>query len=320
MKKAKAPAPIDPVKTAAASTATNISTAMANTAMGNVNQVGPESSLTYNESGMREIRDPFTGVVTQVPTYTATTKLNAPNQALYDSNLANKQAMSGKAWDMLSAFGTGPDIRQRTEDALMARLNPQIDRDRQSMETRLANQGLVAGSRAYGASQDDFSRGANDARLSAILAAGDEERATRGMALNEIGFMQSGGAQPVPQYGINRPAQAATTDTAGLINTQYNQQNANFQAQQAQNQSILGGLFGLGSAAIMASDKRLKTDIEKVEERPGPDVYDFRYKTDPKGTKRRGYMAQEVQKTQPDAVKKMGKFLAVDYSKLPAVR
>ncbi len=322
MKKAKAPAPIDPVKTAAASTATNISTAIANTAMGNVNQVGPESSLTYNQSGTREIRDPYTGVVTRVPTYTAETKLNAPQQALYDQNLANKQGMAIKGWDLLSAFGTGPDIRARTEDALMARLNPQIERDRQSMETRLANQGLTMGSRAYGASQDDFNRGANDARLSAILAAGGEERAARGQALNEIGFMQSGGAQPVPQYGINRPAQAATTDTAGLINTQQQQQMQAFQQQQASNQGILGGLFGLGSAAIMASDKRLKTDIDKVEDRPGdqPDVYDFRYKTDPKGTKRRGYMAQEVKKTQPDAVKKMGKFLAVDYSKLPAVR
>lgn len=324
-KRAKAPAPIDPVKTAAASTATNISTAIANTAMGNVNQRGPESSLTYSQSGTREVRDPFTGVVTQVPTYTAETKLNAPQQALYDQNLANKQKMAVTGWDMLSAFGTGPDIRARTENALMARLNPQIERDRQAMETRLANQGLGMGSRAYSASQDDFSRGANDARLSAILAAGDEERATRGQALNEIGFMQSGGAQAVPQYGINRPAQAATTDTAGLINTQQAQQQQAFQQQQAGNQSILGGLFGIGAAAlsnpmIFASDKRLKTDIEKVEERPGPDVYDFRYKTDPKGVKRRGYMAQEVQKTQPDAVKKMGKYLAVDYSKLPAVR
>lgn len=320
MKRAKAPAPIDPVKTAAASTATNISTAIANTAMGNVNQVGPDGSLTYNQTGTREIRDPFTGVVTKVPTYTATTALNAPQQSIYDSNVANRQAMSGKAGELLAGFGTGPDIRARTEEALMARLNPQLDRDRQALETRLANQGLTMGSRAYGASQDDFNRGANDARLSAILAAGQEERATRGQALNEIGFMQSGGTQPVPQYSINRPAQAATTDTAGLINTQQQQQMQQFQSQQAQNQSILGGLFGLGSAAIMASDRRLKTDIEKVEERPGPDVYDYRYKTDPKGTKRRGYMAQEVQKTRPDAVKRMGKYLAVDYSKLPAVR
>lgn len=327
MKKAKAPAPIDPQKTAQAATSTNISTAVANTAMGNVNQVGPDGSLTYKQSGTRAVYDPYTGQTNYVPTYTAETKLNAPQQALYDSNLANRSAMSGKASDMLSGFSAGSTdgIRNRTENALMARLNPQIERDRQAMETRLANQGLGMGSRAYSASQDDFSRGANDARLSAILAAGDEERATRGQALNEIGFMQSGGAQAVPQYGINRPAQAATTDVAGLINTQQAQQQQAFQQQQAGNQSILGGLFGIGAAAlsnpmIFPSDKRLKTDIEKVEERPGPDVYDFRYKTDPKGVKRRGYMAQEVQKTQPDAVKKMGKYLAVDYSKLPAVR
>jgi hypothetical protein len=293
--------------------------------MGNVNQRGPESSLSYSQSGTRAVYDPYTGQTNYIPTYTATTSLNAPQQAIYDSNLANRQAMSGKAGDLLAGFGTGPDIRARTEEALMARLNPQLERDRASLETRLANQGLTMGSRAYGSSQDDFNRGANDARLGAILAAGQEERATRGQALNEIGFMQSGGTQPVPQYGLNRPAQAATTDVAGLINTQQQQQMQAYQQQQAGNQSILGGLFGAGAAllgnpAIFPSDRRLKTDIEKVEDRPGPDVYDYRYKTDPKGTKRRGYMAQEVQKTRPDAVKKMGKYLAVDYSKLPAVR
>lgn len=317
MKSAKQPKPIDPKATAAASTGTNITTAIANSAMGAVNQTGPDGSVIRTQTGTKTVRDPYTGVSYEVPTYTDTTTLSAPNQAIYNTTTANRQTMATKAGELLSGFGTG-DIRARTEAALMDRMQPYQDRDRQALETRLANQGLVAGSRAYGASQDDFSRSVNDARLAAILAAGDEERATRTQTLNEVGALQGGGQVTIPQGNLGRPAQAATTDTAGLINTQQQQLQQNYQQKQAQNQSLLGGLFGLGSAFIM-SDKRLKTDIEKVEARPGPDVYDYRYKTDPKGTKRRGYMAQEVQKSNPDAVKRMGKYLAVDYSKMPKV-
>ena len=306
MKKPKAPPPIDPKQTAAAATGTNISTAIANTAMGAVNQVGPNGTVTRTQTGTQKITDPFTGVSYEVPTYTDTTTLSPVQQGIYDQTNA---AISGR----LSGLG---GTRQAVEEALMARLNPQIERDRAAMEARLANQGLGAGSRAYGASQDDFNRGVTDARLSAILSAGQEES----NAINNINALKSGGQVGIPQSAMSRPAQVATVDTAGLINAQQQQQMQAYQQQQAGRQGILGGLFGLGSAAIMASDRRLKTDIEKVEDRPGPDVYDFRYKTDPKGTKRRGYMAQEVQKTRPDAVKKMGKYLAVDYSKLPAVR
>ena len=306
MKKPKAPPPIDPKQTAAAATGTNISTAIANTAMGAVNQVGPNGTVTRTQTGTQKITDPFTGVSYEVPTYTDTTTLSPVQQGIYDQTNA---AISGR----LSGLG---GTRQAVEEALMARLNPQIERDRAAMEARLANQGLGAGSRAYGASQDDFNRGVTDARLSAILSAGQEES----NAINNINALKSGGQVGIPQSAMSRPAQVATVDTAGLINAQQQQQMQAYQQQQAGRQGILGGLFGLGSSAIMASDRRLKTDIEKVEDRPGPDVYDFRYKTDPKGTKRRGYMAQEVQKTRPDAVRKMGKYLAVDYSKLPAVR
>jgi hypothetical protein len=306
-KKAKAPPPIDPKETAKAATGTNISTAIANTAMGAVNQVGPGGTVTRTQTGTQKVTDPSTGVTYEVPTYTDTTKLSEVQQGIYDQT---NSAVSGR----LSSLG---GTRKSVEDALMARLNPQIERDRAALEARLANQGLTAGSRAYGASQDDFSRGVTDARLGAILSAGQEESA----AINNINALKSGGQIGMPQSAMSRPAQAATVDTAGLINTQQQQQMQAYQQQQANRQGILGGLFGIGSAGILAlSDRRLKTDIEKVEERPGPDVYDYRYKTDPKGTKRRGYMAQEVQKTQPDAVKKMGKYLAVDYSKLPAVR
>ena len=51
MGKSKAPKPPDPVRTAAAQTATNIGTALAEGALNRVNQVTPDGALTYVRSG-----------------------------------------------------------------------------------------------------------------------------------------------------------------------------------------------------------------------------------------------------------------------------
>ena len=82
----------------------------------------------------------------------------------------------------------------------------------------------------------------------------------------------------------------------------------------------MGGLFGLGSAALggwAASDERLKEDIEKVGETPieGVNAYSFRYKGSP--LLQLGAMAQEVERKVPDAVATMPNgYKAVNYSKL----
>ena len=73
--------------------------------------------------------------------------------------------------------------------------------------------------------------------------------------------------------------------------------------------SASGNLFG-----SIFSDERLKEDIEKVGELyDGSNVYRYSYIGDP--TTRIGLMAQEVEKSRPDAVTEHGGFKAVDYSK-----
>lgn len=81
----------------------------------------------------------------------------------------------------------------------------------------------------------------------------------------------------------------------------------------------LGGLAqGLGSAAaaaipFMMSDKRLKTDIEKVgKTNAGLPIYTYKYKGDDKT--QMGVMAQDVEKKTPKAVKEIGGFKAVNYA------
>lgn len=87
--------------------------------------------------------------------------------------------------------------------------------------------------------------------------------------------------------------------------------------------SIGGLLAGAGDAAsgyaalAALSDKRLKTGIKPLsKDAAGRQVYEYRYRGEPPRVKRTGYMAQDLQKSDPHAVFKVGKHLAVDYGLL----
>lgn len=74
---------------------------------------------------------------------------------------------------------------------------------------------------------------------------------------------------------------------------------------------------GLGALGVTLSDKRLKTDIETVgKDGAGRRLVSYRYKGEPEGTRRLGHIAQEVKKTDPHAIRKVGKHLAIDYGVL----
>lgn len=96
--------------------------------------------------------------------------------------------------------------------------------------------------------------------------------------------------------------------------------------------SILGGIGGLASgigalggsaglAGVLAlSDERMKTDIQTVgNDRAGRRWVNFEYKGDPSHVRHVGVIAQEVEKSDPEAVLTNGIGLKfVDYSKLRA--
>ena len=106
---------------------------------------------------------------------------------------------------------------------------------------------------------------------------------------------------------------------AGITNQAYQGQLAAAQYQNSQNQSLLGGLFGLGGDAIFKfSDLRLKDNIEKVGELPDrTNVYEYDFR--PTGEHQIGVVAQEVEKTHPKAVHTTPSgYKAVDYNRLIA--
>lgn len=109
MSKPKPPKPPDPNQVASAQTGTNIGTAIANTQMGQVNQVTPDGSLMYSQTGTQTYTDPTTGRTYAIPQYTATTTLSPEAQAIREQtnrgnlNMATLAAnQSGRADELLS--------------------------------------------------------------------------------------------------------------------------------------------------------------------------------------------------------------------------
>jgi hypothetical protein len=109
MSKPRPPTPPSPTETAAAQTGVNIGTAVANTQMGQVNQVTPDGSLMYSQTGSQTYTDPSTGRTYAIPQYTATTSLSPEAQAIRAQNNAASLNMatlaanqSGRADQLLS--------------------------------------------------------------------------------------------------------------------------------------------------------------------------------------------------------------------------
>lgn len=265
MSKPKAPKPPSPESTSAAATGTSVATAIANAQLNNVNQVGPDGSLTFTQNGSYTWTDPFTNQTYTIPKTTATTTLSPEQQAIADQqNRANLnlsttgadqsaflQDYLGTPWD-----GSNEATENRLNELALKRLNPQLDRRRAALETQLSNQGIKLGSAAYKTAMEQNSQADNDA-LNQLLLSGrgqafSEGQATRNQPINEITALLSGGQVSQPTFGNYNQGSIPTTDNAGLINTNYAQRQNNYQQQMSQWNSTVGGLFGLGSAFVGA--------------------------------------------------------------------
>lgn len=79
--------------------------------------------------------------------------------------------------------------RDKITDAMMQRLQPYIDRDREALRTQLVNQGVGQGTEAYSWDMDMFQRGVNDQRIAALLAGSQEQQ---NLFNNAMGLRQQG--------------------------------------------------------------------------------------------------------------------------------
>jgi hypothetical protein len=444
MSKPDPPTPPDPQATARAQTGTNVSTAVANAYLGNINQTTPDGSLTYEATGNHQWTDPTTQQTYNIPTFTATQSLSPTQLQLKNTQDANKQGLASIAGSQIGRIGgvlgtpfnpnggpqagdsatisnipkaltsfnpglplqtqfdSGGDItrdygpadnysadRQRVEDALMARMNPQLQQEESRVQQQLADQGIRYGSQAYNDAMRTYQQQANDARYGAIAQGGQEQQrldamaaqraafqnqaqqqgyeqnlgqgtfynqaqgqlfqqnaamagfanaglaqqqsqasagfnaaqaaraqwlqeqyANRNQPLNEISALMSGSQVSQPNF-VNAPStQIPTTDVAGLINNNFNQQMGIYQQQNQNYNTTIGGILG-GAAGVIRSDRREKENIDRIGTvfaantdgaRKKLPVYQYSYKDDPASTRHIGPMAQDVERIDPRAV------------------
>lgn len=327
MGKGKAPQAPDPMKTAMAQNNLNQSAAIQGQLLSMVNQTGPDGSLTYTQNGTRDYVDPFTGRVSKVPNYTATTTLSDAQQLIKNSQDAGQANIAGLLERLSGQFGGTLDKpfsldNQAVEDSIVSRygqrLGDQQARDRSSTEANLIARGIRPGSAAYDRFQQNQGQKENDQWNQIYINARDqavnEKLTERNQPLKEFAALLSGSQIDQPMFGATPGANVANTDYAGLVSQDYQNKLAAQQQKQNSFDKALGGMFGIGAQALMFSDRRLKEDIKKVGKTDdGQNVYAYRYK----GDKRMhlGLMAQEVEKKTPEAVVDVGGFKAVDYSK-----
>lgn len=137
----------------------------------------------------------------------------------------------------------------------------------------------------------------NQARNQAL----QEQAYAQNQPLNQFSALLGSGQVAMPNGVQYTPTQVGQTDVLGAYGLNQQAQQAAYQAKANQQSGLMGGLFSLGSAAIMASDRRLKTHIREIGRRAdGLGIYVYRYVGEV--AERIGVMADEVRKIRPDLV------------------
>lgn len=222
-----------------------------------------------------------------MPQWTSTINLSEEQQKILDQQQANQiksgeiganslsQAQNAYAnpfsySGLPEVYGSGDlnAARSKAEEAIYSRLDPQFNRDYDALRTQLANQGIGQGSEAYNREMENFNKAKTDARMQAVLFGGQEadrlfgqsltnrqqaiseyER-QRNAPLNEYAALTGGVQVQNPQFQQYNYTGAQTPNYAQEVQNQYQSQLNAYNADVAGQNSLLGGLFGLGTSML----------------------------------------------------------------------
>lgn len=273
-----APAAPDYTGAANATAAGNLKAAQTALAANRVNQFTPYGNLNYAQTGKDEQGNPIWSA-TQSVAPGLENAVNASQQAVSGYNYSPFAANVNPLQTSVDPSVTGQEGWDKATNAILQRLNPTIQQQSQQSDQQLANQGIMPGSQAYNAAKQQLAQQQNDLLTQASLGGAQVQNQMYNQALananlgnqaNQIGY-----GQQLSAYGtnlaspltyaqgvkslatpniINTPQQQTTAgaDILGATNASYQNQLASYNAEQARNSQMLGGLMGLGGMALMA--------------------------------------------------------------------
>ena len=221
------------VQAAQANAQGNIAGALQATAANRINQQTPYGSLQYQQTGTDAQGNPI---------WSANQQLSPELQQLTQSSLAGLQASQANPM-----YGINPG--DTYSNAIMQRLAPQQSQAREALDAQLANQGIMPGSEAYNRAKTLLGKTQNDALTSAIVGGMNTGIQAQNLqnttAANIRNLATPGYVTPYNQAAVAGPdyLSAYTSQNATDI--------ARANAEAAQRSSLLGGLAGLGSSAIL---------------------------------------------------------------------
>ena len=221
------------VQAAQANAQGNIAGALQATAANRINQQTPYGSLSYQQTGTDAQGNPI---------WSANQQLSPELQQLTQSSLAGLQASQANPM-----YGINPG--DTYSNAIMQRLAPQQSQAREALDAQLANQGIMPGSEAYNRAKTLLGQTQNDALTSAIVGGMQTGLQAQGLqnttAANIRNLATPGYVTPYNQAAVAGPdyLSAYTSQNATDIARQ--------NAEAAQRSSLLSGLAGLGSSAIL---------------------------------------------------------------------
>ncbi len=337
--KSSAPPTPDYVGAAQQTAAGNLEAAQAAAMANRVNQVTPWGNLTYTTT------NPGADPGSKDTQWTATTSLSPEQQSTLNINNQLNNQYAGLAQQGVNAIEpllSNPNIDTSklpqmpqnagttSQDVIMSRLQPQIDRDNAQLDAQLANQGVMPGSQAYTTAKQLLGQQHNDLLsqaagqgvgldMNASAQALQQQAFLTNQPLNIVNAMRTGAQVQAPTFQqVPQQQTTAGPDYSGAAQQTYNTNLANTNANNAQSAGLFGGLAGsalgiaglgtgpgatLGGTAIagLFSDRRLKTCIKPVGVFAGLMLYGYKYLWD--NVQHYGVLAQEIEKLVPEAVR-----------------
>jgi hypothetical protein len=214
------PTPANPTTVSNAQTTSNLGTSAAQQAENNVNQVGPNGSTTYNQTG--SYTDPTTG--TSVPTYTQTNTLDPLSQAILTgtkqvgaSLIPTAQTLAGQAGQAATTplnFNTADsgilnssptqidqNAAKASFDTQAGFLKPVYDQQQKDLQDQLSRAGIPVGADAYNSAETNLGNTQNQGLTAASnnAVAGGANSASQLFNMAQLGQNQNIGQQQLAQ-------------------------------------------------------------------------------------------------------------------------